>query len=83
MTDHAISLSIGARIRFLRLRANLSYADLASRSHLTEPTIRNLEAGRGKGIPSLRTCMRIAEGLGVTLFDVLCVVDRQDFRRVA
>jgi transcriptional regulator with XRE-family HTH domain len=75
------SIAIGRRLRVLRTNARLTYAQLAKRAGLSEPTIRNLEDARGKGVPSLRTCLRLVGALECDLWSLLSVVDRVEFRR--
>ena len=48
MTDQAIASELGQRIRALRLRRNLTQAQLASATALSLNVIKSLEAGRGK-----------------------------------
>ena len=48
MTDKGIVLEIGARIKSLRLRKNLTQQALSQRSALSLNTIKSLEAGKGK-----------------------------------
>src|SRR5262245_58029439 len=82
---------IGARIAFLRRQQALSLEDLAQKSGLTKSFLSKLE--RGLSVPSISTAMALAEGLGLTVGqlmgeqeydDAICVVrkgDRRSFMR--
>jgi transcriptional regulator with XRE-family HTH domain len=59
----------GARVRALRRVRDLTQAELAKRSALSVDGVRRLE--RGAYSPSLATLMRLANGLGVTLQQLL------------
>lgn len=52
---------LGQQVRRLRLQADMSQATLAERADVSEPTIRNLEAGKGS---SLATIIRVTRALG-------------------
>jgi transcriptional regulator with XRE-family HTH domain len=52
---------IGAQVHTLRNRAGISQAELAQRAGVSQPTITNLERGRGS---SLATLIRIATVFG-------------------
>jgi len=54
----------GARIRFLRLKINLSQEDLAGSSGLDRTYIGGIE--RGERNPSLKNIIRLATSLGVS-----------------
>ncbi|MBE9549644.1 MAG: helix-turn-helix transcriptional regulator [Proteobacteria bacterium] len=48
VSDTTILKELGARLRKLRLRKNITQEDLAERSLLSVGTIKSLEAGNGK-----------------------------------
>lgn len=54
----------GARVRFLRLKINLSQEDLAGSSGLDRTYIGGIE--RGERNPSLKNIVRLAKSLGVS-----------------
>ena len=60
---------LGARIRELRLAANLTQAELAKRTGIHRPNIARVEAGRHT--PSLETLARLASAIGVPTTRVL------------
>ena len=60
---------LGARIRELRLAANLTQAELARRTGIHRPNIARVEAGRHT--PSLETLARLAAAIGVPTASVL------------
>ncbi|MFV8826132.1 helix-turn-helix domain-containing protein [Thauera sp. WH-2] len=57
-------IRFGARIRFLRLKINLSQEDLAASSGLDRTYIGGIE--RGERNPSLKNIVRLAISLGVS-----------------
>ncbi|MBW1636125.1 MAG: helix-turn-helix domain-containing protein [Deltaproteobacteria bacterium] len=62
MTDIAIGAEIGARIKALRLRRNLTQQHLANAAAVSLNVIKGLEAGRGK-LSSLIAVLRELEAL--------------------
>ncbi len=60
---------LGSRLRFLRLEAGLTQAELARRTGIHRPNIARVEAGRH--IPSVDTLYRLAEAIGVSPVRVL------------
>lgn len=60
---------LGARLRKLRLAANLTQAELAKRTGIHRPNIARVEAGRHT--PSLETIARLAAAIGVPTTRVL------------
>lgn len=59
------SISLGARLRELRVASGLDVTSLAERCGMKQPYLSRVEAGRT--LPSLRTLAKIAIGLGVPL----------------
>lgn len=62
MTDKAIMVEIGHRLKGLRLRQNRTQQQLADSAALSLNVIKGLEAGRGK-ISSLIAVLRELDGL--------------------
>jgi transcriptional regulator with XRE-family HTH domain len=60
--DHC-QVSFGARLRFLRLKANFSQEELAHASGLDRTYVGGIE--RGERNPSLKNIVRLAEALKV------------------
>lgn len=60
MSDKAIASEIGARIKALRLRKNMTQAELANATLLSLNSIKSLEAGKGK----LSTLISVLRELG-------------------
>lgn len=60
---------LGARIRALRKHAGLSLREFGMMTGVHHNQILSIEQGEGN--PSLRTLLRIADGLGVSLCDLL------------
>ena len=58
-------MDIGARIRQLRIKNDLTLEELASRTELTKGFLSQLE--RNLTSPSIQTLEDIAEALGVTM----------------
>jgi transcriptional regulator with XRE-family HTH domain len=58
-----------ARLRTLRLNAGLTQAELARAAGLSTPSIKRLEAGKGKR-PYPATRRKLAAALGVPIADV-------------
>lgn len=63
------SKSTGTRIRSVRRGRRLTQRQLARTTGLAEPFLSRIENGRA--VPSLRTIERLAEGLGVSVGDLL------------
>lgn len=61
--------TLGARIRELRRRRDLTSTKLAAAAHISQPFVTEIE--RGKKSPSFATLERIAEALGVALGELL------------
>ena len=59
------STGLGGRVRSLREQAGLSAGALAERSGVNRQTITSIESG--SHVPNLRTVERVAQGLGLTL----------------
>lgn len=57
--------NVGARIRFFRLKHQMTQYDLANNAGLSQPTISSFENGKRK--PDLLTLSIIAAGLGLTV----------------
>ena len=62
MTDKAIMMEIGVRLRGLRLRRNLTQQQVADSAALSLNVIKGLEVGRGK-LSSLIAVLRELDGL--------------------
>ena len=60
---------IGARIREVRIKRNMSQADLANAAHISLPHVRDIELGKTKMY--LTTFMRITEALQVSADELL------------
>lgn len=71
---HTLSPKIGENVRTLRLAANLSQAELATKAGIPQEFISRLE--RGSAVPSLGKLAMIADGLGVSAADVLSCDDQ-------
>lgn len=67
------ALRLAQRLRQLRERAGLSARQLARASDMPRETVHRLE--RGKGMPSVTTMCRLADGLGVEPSELLYVLD--------
>ncbi len=63
------SLTAGQQIRTVRRARRLTQRELARKTGLAEPFLSRIETGRAQ--PSLRSIERLAEGLGVTVGDLL------------
>lgn len=61
--------AVGDRIRAARLNAHLTQEALAERAGLDRQSINRIEQGHAS--PSLDTLIRIADGLGVPLRDLV------------
>jgi transcriptional regulator with XRE-family HTH domain len=65
MQDDFLKLDVGGKLRRLREDHGLSLADLARRSTLTEPALREFEDG--KAVPAVGELLKIANVLGVSI----------------
>jgi transcriptional regulator with XRE-family HTH domain len=68
-TADPLALSVGPRIRALREAMDLSLRDLAERSGVSAPMLSQVE--RGETSPTLQVAARIAEGLELSLSQLL------------
>ncbi|HVY97639.1 MAG TPA: helix-turn-helix transcriptional regulator [Solirubrobacterales bacterium] len=66
--------ALGAAVRQLRHSAGLRQEDLAHRAGVHFSTLRRIETG--KADPTLSTLRRVADGLGVTLAEVVLLAER-------
>jgi len=64
-----LKTQIAARIRAIRAARDLSQDDLAAMIGRSVDAVSNIE--RGKNLPSLETLMALAEGLGLTLAELV------------
>lgn len=78
---------IGPRIRFMRQQRAMTLEYLATRSGLTKSFLSKIE--RGLAVPSISTAMKLADGFGLTISqllgddhasDALCVVRKNERR---
>lgn len=69
-----VLVEFGRELRHAREARGLSRVRLAQRCGLSLATIKNLETGRGAH-PRLETMIRLADGLEVTLLDLVRSVD--------
>jgi transcriptional regulator with XRE-family HTH domain len=60
-TDGEVLAEVGERLRWYRLRLNLTVADVATRTGLNRNTVLNAEAGRN---PRLETVVRLLRAYG-------------------
>lgn len=60
---------IGSRIKYLRLSKNLTQLDLASLINMEDSALRRIENGNTN--PTIKTLIKIANGLNVDLVDLL------------
>lgn len=65
-------LEIGNKVRWARLNAKLSQADLAVRSGVQIDTLRSIEQGRTRN-PGILTMVAVATVLQISLDDLLSV----------
>lgn len=72
---------VGARLRSLRLDAELSQAELAARAGTHRPIIGRLE--RGLHVPELDVLARMARALDVDVLTVLAPLDWTEIDRAA
>ena len=76
MVECASSERFGARIRGLRREQGLTLEELAGRSGVSRAMISKLE--RGEKNPTLVVAAKVAEGLGVTLSQLMGVEERRE-----
>ena len=69
-TRHHEQGPLGRRLQSLRERARLTQGELAGLSGASVDIIQSLEQGRASN-PTLRTMLRLAEALGVTVAELL------------
>jgi transcriptional regulator with XRE-family HTH domain len=67
---------LGARVKELRRRRGLTLEDLAERAGVSRAMISKVE--RGEKNPTLVVAAKVAEGLGVTLSELLGVEERRE-----
>ncbi len=67
---------LGARVKELRRRRGLTLEDLAERAGVSRAMISKIE--RGEKNPTLVVTAKVAEGLGVTLSELLGVEERRE-----
>ena len=76
MTEAVSSERLGGRVRELRGRRGLTLEDLAGRSGVSRAMISKLE--RGEKNPTLVVAAKLAEGLGVTLSQLVGIEERRE-----
>ena len=64
-----VAAEIGQRIRRAREDSGLTQQDLADRTGIRRPNIARLE--RGSGLPNLATLIKVADGLELSLSDLI------------
>ena len=69
-------MTVGDRIRFLRMERGLTQKQLGDSCGLADSAIRRYESNRGN--PTQKTLQRIADALNVPLFSLLGSVSRTD-----
>ena len=74
--DYASSERFGPRIRDLRRERELTLEELAARSGVSRAMISKLE--RGEKNPTLVVAAKVAEGLGITLSNLMGVEERRE-----
>jgi transcriptional regulator with XRE-family HTH domain len=67
-----LARQLGRRLRVMRSRASLSQEALSSLSGITRSQICLIEVGRV--VPTVRTLVRIASALKISLVDLVCGV---------
>src|SRR5918998_4478443 len=67
---------LGARVKELRRRRGLTLEDLAERAGVSRAMISKVE--RGEKNPTLVVAAKVAEGLGVTIAELLGVKERRE-----
>ena len=58
--------TIGAKIKAWRAKKDMTQDELAKKSDIPYPTLAKIESGAVQN-PSIETVVKIAEGLGITL----------------
>lgn len=76
-----LASQVGARLRALRLDAELSQGELAARAETHRPIISRLE--RGVHVPDLDVLARMARALDVDVVTVLTPLDWAEIDRAA
>lgn len=74
--SYASSEQFGPRVRDLRRERGLTLEDLASRSGVSRAMISKLE--RGEKNPTLVVAAKVAEGLGITLSQLMGIEERRE-----
>jgi len=69
MTDKELLIIIGNNIRKIRLRKNITQVELAEKCDFEKSNMRRIEAGNTN--PTIKTLLKIANGLDVTIVDLL------------
>ncbi|MDD4106713.1 MAG: helix-turn-helix transcriptional regulator [Candidatus Shapirobacteria bacterium] len=69
MNPELLIEKIGQRIKEIRIKKNLTYTEISDISDIDEANIRRLE--RGDTNPTLTTLLKISEGLGIKLKDLI------------
>ena len=64
--------AIGKRIVVIRMAQKLSQIELAVRINIEDSALRRIESGRTN--PTIKTLLRVAEGLGVSIQELLPIV---------
>lgn len=67
--EKAYIKKLGMRIVELRKEKNLKQIDLATKINIEDSALRRIESGRTN--PTIKTLLRIAEGLDVELLDLI------------
>lgn len=70
---------IGNRIRELRKEQDITQLDLATKSDIDERQIQRLE--RGQTSPTLKTLVKITNGLNINFLDFFNFVDREENKK--
>lgn len=78
--DHSAQ-ELGAAIMRLRLKRKMSVESLALNARLSTVYIASIEEGRHD--PPLATVMAIAQGLGITMAQLLCELNEPSIRNYA
>lgn len=76
VVSYASSEQFGPRVRNLRRERGLTLEDLASRSGVSRAMISKLE--RGEKNPTLVVAAKVAEGLGITLSQLMGIEERRE-----
>lgn len=80
MENDALEIKIAAKIKALRLERDLSLNQLGKLCGISAQRVFELEAG--KKIPRLNTLIKVADGLGISVFDIiyepLCQIEKSD-----